>query len=266
MGAPKSTETDGSVRSVERAARLIKLLAAATVEGSRLSDLAVATGLGKSTAHRILSALADQGFVYRNPADRRYFLGYELVRLARVDTMNEITHLAAASLDRLADETGDVVFLQVREGAFAVCLARRVGNFPIKTLTLNVGDRRPLGVGAGSLALLSFLPDAEVDAIVADTTRTVTYPQYPATTMRALVERTRQAGFSLNEGRIVTGMGAVGVPVVAPDGRLLAALSIAAIEERIVGERMAWIVELLKREAEAIAALAAISRTPAATA
>ena len=73
--------------------------------------------------------------------------------------LREICHPALA---RIADATGDTVFLTQRSGLDAVCLDRREGTFPIKTFTLEVGMRRPLGVGTGSLAILSALPEEDI--------------------------------------------------------------------------------------------------------
>ena len=48
----------------------------------------------------------------------------------------------------------------------SICSARALGDYPIKALTLDVGIRRPLGVGAGGLAILCALPEAEADEII----------------------------------------------------------------------------------------------------
>ncbi len=246
-------ESDSGVKSVWRASRLLKRLASQP-GGWRLSDLARDTGFGKTTTHRLLAALLDEGLVYQDAKSRSYHLGYELVRLGRAAGRYDMAELARPSLLRIARETGDTVFVSVREGLDAICLDRREGAFPIKTLTLNVGDRRPLGVGAGSLALLSFLPDAEVEEVVdANHAALDAYRRFGAEEMRRLVARTRADGYAYNEGRIVSAMCAVGVPVRDPDGRPVAALSVAAIAERMEAERMAWIVDLLQEEAGRLA-------------
>lgn len=243
-------ESDSTVKSVQRAAAIVKLLASEAMAGWRLSDIARAAGLGKATTHRLLSALAEAGFVYQSPETRRYFLGYEIIRLGHLATRYDIAELARPSLLRLARETGDTVFISVREGLDALCLDRQVGDFPIKTLTLGAGDRRPLGVGAGSLALLAFLPEEEVTEVIASNApRLEGYPGFSPDELARLTERTRAQGHSFNDGRIVTAMCAVGVPVFDPRGRVIASISVAAIRERMEGDRVAWIVALLKAEA-----------------
>lgn len=242
---------DATVRSVQRAAAIIRLVANEAARGLRLSDIVRETGLGKATTHRLLTALVESGLVYQAPETRRYFPGYEIIRMGSLATRYDIAELARPAMLRIARETGDTVFISVREGLDALCLERQVGDFPIKTLTLAEGDRRPLGVGAGSLALLAFLPRDEVGEIVAsNAARLAAYENFAPSDLDRLIAETRAQGYSFNDGRIVSAMCAAGVPVFDTRGRVMAAISVAAIRERMSVERVAWIVGLLRREAE----------------
>ena len=73
---------------------------------------------------------------------------------------------AALQLAALAESTQDTVYLSERRGLEAICSSRALGDYPIKALTLDVGIRRPLGIGAGGLAILCALPAAEADEII----------------------------------------------------------------------------------------------------
>ena len=79
------------------------------------------------------------------------------------------------------------------------------------------------------------------------------YAGFAPPDLRVLVEQARASGYAFNEGRIVTGMSAVGVPILNHNGRPTAALSCAAISSRMQFERRAEIVSLLHAEAAAIA-------------
>ncbi len=241
---------DVTVKSVQRAARLIKLLGQEATTGWRLSDIAAAAGFGKATTHRLLAALTESGLAYQDPDSRRYFLGYEIVRLGSLATRFDVAELARPALLRLARETEDTVFLSVREDLDALCLERQVGDYPIKTLTLTVGDRRPLGVGAGSLALLAFLPEEEAAEVIASNAgRLERYPGFAPEALRRLTAEARRQGYAFNDGRIVSAMCAVGVPVFDLRDRVVAAISVAAIRERMEPGRVAWIAGLLREEA-----------------
>jgi DNA-binding IclR family transcriptional regulator len=210
--------------------------------------------LGKTTVHRIVNALLDLGFVEQDKTTRRYWLGLEVYALAMAaQSRLDIIELAQPSLITLAEQTGDTVFLSIVNRFDAVCVDRQVGSFPIRTLTLNVGDRRPLGIGSGSLALLSALPDDDIrKAMEFNASRQSTFG-FDVSEIYRLVGQTRTNGYAFNEGRIVSGMSAVAVAALGADGRPAAALSVAAIADRMKPERREQVVALLQREAKQIA-------------
>ncbi len=57
-----------------------------------------------------------------------------------------------------------------------MCIDRVEGKFPIRTILVDVGTRRPLGIGVGSMALIAFLPEEELNAMLAKNAQR--YPQY----------------------------------------------------------------------------------------
>ena len=67
-----------------------------------------------------------------------------------------------------------------------------------------------------------------------------------------LVEQTNANGYAFNDGGIVAGMSAVAVAIPGADGIPAAALSIAAISDRMKPERREQIASLIKREADLI--------------
>jgi DNA-binding IclR family transcriptional regulator len=160
---------------------------------------------------------------------------------------------AHPSLLRLAALSEDSVLLSVRSGTEAVCVDREVGNFPIRANYLDIGSRRPLGVGAGAMALLAWQSEAEIEAVLPFVAqRLPNYPKVSLTWLRNEIERTRDRGYALFLNMLVDRMGAVGVPVFGSDGKAIAALSIAALSDRI-SSRLDALVEMLKREVEVVA-------------
>ncbi|WP_322867480.1 IclR family transcriptional regulator [Aquicoccus sp. G2-2] len=245
-----------SVQTVGRASSVLSALAAGDSEGTRLARVAEATDLGKATVSRLLKALVEVGYVECDAQAKLYRLGYDLFLLGQSARRFHIIELARHSLDRLAAETGDTVFLSVRDGDMAHCLDRRTGSYPIRTLTLSVGDRRPLGVGAGSLALLAFEDDAEISSVLnANKAERTDFDRFGDTDLHEMIAAARKHGHTYNDGRIVTAMNAVGVPVMDMQGRVAASLSIAAIQERMDPVRREMIARLLKQEAATLQGL-----------
>lgn len=245
--SPKPESNQG----IERTLRLLKAVAAGNSTGRRLGEIVKDVALSKSTTHRLLRALADQGAVEYLPDTGRFFLGYDMFEICiAAGNRFGLLELAKPVLARLVEQTEDTVYLSVRNGLEAICLARMEGSFPIKTLTLNVGDRRPLGAGAGSLALLAFQPDEERPRIIQENfRRSAMYPRFSIESVTALVEATRRQGFALNDGLLVQGMSAIGVPIFGQNGIAIAAISAAAISSRMKPQRRANIVAWLNAEA-----------------
>jgi DNA-binding IclR family transcriptional regulator len=255
----------GNMLSLERAISLLNVVAESDA-GLRLKDAAQALGLSTSTAHRILSALVEHRMLRQIDVDgsRIYIPGSSLYRLGQAAARHySLVDLARPSMRRLAERTQDTVFLSARDRDEAVCLDRVVGDYPIKTLTLSVGDRRPLGVGAGSLALLAALPEAERSAIVRnDRSREQRYPAFTPESLTKWVNAANRLGYAHNPERVNPGMSAVAVAIRGADGAPLGAISVAAVRSRMQGERLLEIVNLLKEECANVAQRAEAFNNP----
>ncbi|HEX7127064.1 MAG TPA: IclR family transcriptional regulator [Thermodesulfobacteriota bacterium] len=253
-GEPAAPPT--GAQSIRRAVAIMRAIAAAGTSGARLTDLAAEIGLHVATAHRLLGALAREGLVEQDPASKLYRFGPGLFSLsAAARRPLSIQEHFRSALVRLAEETEDTVYLSIRSGAEAICLARKEGAFPIRTLTLEVGSRRPLGVGAGSLALLAFLPDDEVERVIRTNGRAYTAFGVRSEDIRAFVATSRRLGYALNDDRILRGMSAVGLPARTIAGRVVAAVSVAAINARMRPPRREWIVERVRAEVDRLTPL-----------
>jgi DNA-binding IclR family transcriptional regulator len=161
MTAPKG----GPAQTVGRAIALLKLVASSRSQQLRLVDLADLAGLEKSTAHRLLQRLEQEGMLVRDGKTgyRVGPLAYELGLAARPDS--DLHEVSQPALNQLARSTGEMIFLVKRSGFQTVCLDRIDGDFPIRTLTRGIGDRHPLGAGAGGMAILAAMNDRELDFV-----------------------------------------------------------------------------------------------------
>ncbi|MDH5535470.1 MAG: IclR family transcriptional regulator, partial [Betaproteobacteria bacterium] len=135
-----------------------------------------------------------------------------------------------------------------RSGLDAVCVDRHEGTFPIKTFTLEIGMRRPLGVGTGSLAILAALPEDEIRQIVgANAPRLPEYGLTPGSLM-AQVKSAQRHGYAVREAPTLAGVRSLGQALHNQSGIPFAALSISAISSRMNDKRVAELAGLLKSE------------------
>lgn len=258
MADKQRRTSEGSIpgtQTLSRATTLLKLISANNRDGMRLVDLFAAAGLERPTTHRLLQGLIAERLVTQDDRTKRYFLGslmYEMgVAAAAKTDLRDICHPHLLSL---ADRTGDTVFLTIRSAFHGVCVDRAEGAYPIKVLVLDVGRRRPLNVGCGSLAILSALPDDEVDRICrvnADMVRT-RFPRYSESRMREQLALGRALGYVFHDVLEVDNVSSVGVAIRDTDGRPIGALSVSALSSRLEDERRDRVAIYLKESVRSI--------------
>ncbi|MER7078242.1 transcriptional regulator, IclR family [Saccharopolyspora kobensis] len=239
---------------VGRVGAVLRALSAANETGAATVDLARATDLPRPTVHRLLSSLAEEGFVDRDRRTGRWFLGPELYLLGQTAGHRyDVTHHARASVHRLAAKTGESAFFSALRGAETVCLLREDGDFPIRSFVLYEGARFPLGVVSAGLVILSFLDDAEVDAYLEHTDLTARWGRaHSPEAIRARIARTRQHGYAVNPGLVVEGSWGMAAAVFDRDGQPAWALTLTGIETRFRPDRQPELGALLLHEAHAL--------------
>jgi DNA-binding IclR family transcriptional regulator len=238
-GTPR--DRDGA-QSIRRAMAVLRILAAARTAGLGLSDISRQAGLTQPTAHRMLRVLVSEGIVEQNVRTRRYALGGEipLMALAR-PAASPVLSKALPELSAAVEAFGDTGFLTLRSGLDTVCLARRVGRYPIQVLALDVGDRRPLGVSSAGFAMLAGLPAGEARGIIAQNASRLAPFGISADEAIATMAHARARGYALRERGLVPGTRAVSVTFEMPQRTgppVLAALTIAAIARRLATARV----------------------------
>ncbi|MFC5607910.1 IclR family transcriptional regulator [Variovorax soli] len=243
----KPPETAGA-QSLRRSLQLLRLLAERHEDGIKLTEVMEVSGLERSTAHRLLSCLAEERFAERDPATKAYRLGVDAMQLGfasmrRVPLVDSCRPL----MQKLARMSGDTVFLVIRQGDYCLCLHREEGHFPVKVFTTDVGGRRLLGLGAGGLALMAALSDAEIERIHERHVDEYAQAGFTRERLRQAVRRTRAAGHADIVDTLTVGVSGVGCTFAA-SASTLAAISFGAISPRLPPARKKELARLLMAE------------------
>jgi DNA-binding IclR family transcriptional regulator len=243
-------------QSIYRAIQIINLVASYSVDGLRMVDIADMLRLTRPTAHRIVQTLVAQGWLMRPTGERRYFLGHGLFELGLTAAPQfKLRDICQPSLDRIGRRTGHISFLTIRSGRDAISIARSKGR-PIELIPLQIGVHRPLGIGAGSLALLSKLEDVEVEQIVLSNARRLrSFGDINTRMLLESVKICRERGFASHDERLLSGVSGVAVTITDGGGEVLGAISISALQPRLSNEELYEIVSKLRREAKIIQGL-----------
>lgn len=239
---------------VGRVAALLRIVGRSSKTGASLASIVSASGLTRPTVHRLLASLGAEGLLDQDPDTGTWRLGPEIYVLGAVAAnLYVIEDLARPSLQRLADETGESAFLSIRRGNESVCLLRVEGSFPVRSFVLHEGVRFPLGVASAGLAIMAFLPEKEIDRLLASQAHLMKFgPAHAAGEVRSKLEVTRRTGYSLNPGLILEGSWGMGAAVFDGNNAPAWALSLTGIEQRFRPDRQEYLGKLLLEESHKI--------------
>jgi DNA-binding IclR family transcriptional regulator len=207
-------------------------------QGLGVSELARRTGLPKSTVHRLAADLARCGLLERNGTGVQ--LGLRLFELGQLAPRRR--GLRGAALPFMADlreATRNTIHLAVLEGTEVVYLEILPGpDGP--AVPSRVGGRLPAHATGVGKAILAFAPDDIVTSVLSRplrplSHRTITGPG----TLRKQLGLIREEGVAFDREESGAGIVCVASPVLRPDGRAVAALSISGRSDRMQLDRMA---------------------------
>ncbi len=247
-----SDKADGA-QSVRRAVAILRVLAAGQEHGVRLTDIVESSGISRPTVHRILQVLIQEGAVEQDAATRRYMVGPEvsLLGLSRVARL-PVKRIAEPYLRHIAEQTGDTVFLTIRSSFDSICVDRKIGSYPVKVLSIEVGARRPLGISVGGQVLLAFAEDEDVEQVLIGNEQRIAMHQLTLDEVRSRINTTRAAGYAYALTGVVPGTRAVAVPVIS-NQHVVGAITVSAMADRLTPERLAIVVPLMQLQAAQIA-------------
>lgn len=165
--------------AVERVVAVLNFLAAHPDEGFTLSELARHLELNKATAHSLLNALADAGYVLRHPSRLTYTLGPALVGLGNAAAgSSPAVDFARDELRALAERFELECLATTAVGDEMVIVARSgiPGNLQVADELVQVGRRLPLVPPLGTV-FKAWSPPDEIERWLALMGRTATHDE-----------------------------------------------------------------------------------------
>lgn len=207
-----------SLSGVDRVLAILKIVAEHP-SGISLALLSQLSDAPKPSVHRALAALQRAGFVEQDHSDRRYHLGFELVRLAFTFHQNlDERVLVDPVLDELAARFSETIHYARLDGAEVVYLAKVTPSDRTVQMTSVVGGRNPAHcTGVGKALLAEVLTDhgaaqeyvARYGPLERRTPHTIT----EAAALAADLAITRERGYSLDQEESEVGVVCIAFPV-----------------------------------------------------
>jgi DNA-binding IclR family transcriptional regulator len=214
--------------SVAAAARILREFGKHSTQLG-VTQLAHRVGIGKSTAHRVIWTLVEEGLLEKVEETGLFRLTTEMRSLgASAETAQRLHEAATMPLDRLRGMTSGTLHLGILDGFDVLYVERREGPGAIQVFRA-VGSRNSAHVTSSGKVMLAFLPPEQQSRtvtamrLVAKTPRTIT----TASALLRELEQVRRQGFAENRGESEPGMCSIAAPIRDPLGRVVASVSIA---------------------------------------
>ncbi|MGW7684379.1 IclR family transcriptional regulator [Kribbella sp. NPDC054772] len=179
-------------------------------------ELADELGIDKSSAQRLLAALAFRGFLRSDPISRRYSLGPTMWRMAALwERTGGLAALADGVLERLAHDTNRTTTFTIPDGFHVRCIAAvDGGGGPLRSHPL-LGDLYPAHAGATSRAYFAFLDRNERRALLSGRpfARFTDLTEVDEVALEQVFEDTVQTGWAFSDGEYDAATRAIAAPV-----------------------------------------------------
>ena len=219
---------------------------------STASELALALGVNRSTAHRLLRDLEEAGYICREDGTRRFSLAPDkfagrapgapgpepdksVPNRASAGDWGEVSY---QTLRELRDLVGESTMLAVPARDQMLYVAFFGTDHPIGVQEA-LGSARPMHASAVGKAYLSALPIKTLDIVLGrlDYTTGTEYAAKGPFQLRDMLDEVRENGYALDHDETFVGLSCVATPVVVNGSTLVGAAGITGLSHRFSAER-----------------------------
>jgi DNA-binding IclR family transcriptional regulator len=236
-------------------ARGLSVVQAVADGAADLKTVAERTGLGRSTAHRLVQLLLQLG--YLRVTGKGYSLGPALIDLGfKALHGNPLPVVARPILEELATQVSDTVHLAVEDGGSVLYLDKLPGSRGAE-MRSRIGYRMPLTRAGVGKALLLDSPERWQAAFESDAARPAPSAAAKKASFEEFAARMRdyaRRGAAMDLEDNEPGIRCVAAPVRDASGHIVGAVSVSATRPYMPAARMRGLVTVVIRAAARISA------------
>ena len=231
-----------------RAVRLLKLFTNERSEMS-LAEISRASGLNKTTTHRLLRALQSESLIDRNPATSAYSLGAGLMALGvQALASSDLRRRVRPVLRTLARETGETATLEVPFEDNMLILDEVAGSHVIGSAG-NIGTRWPIHATSTGKAWLAF-DEAGIERLGEQLKPVTGSTLTDRDALQTQLAEIRRRGYAVTVEEVEEGYTAVAPIIRGVLGDVQGSLSIGCPTQRLTAVRRAELGTALCRAAQ----------------
>lgn len=218
---------DTTLQTVSRAISVLRCFEGGTLDLS-LKELTERMSLNKVTVLRLARTLVKEGLLVHDSRTGLYRLSFGCIGLARkLLDRDGLFDCAVPYMEEVRKNTSETVCLIVREEMDRVA-THTLPSFRSVRFVLEVGDRRPVHLGAGGQCLISELSEANLDILLAQTNDTTDFETYGITQVeiRERLKLVRKRGWAVGRGEWSAEAAGAAAPIRGNDGTVRGAISV----------------------------------------
>lgn len=243
---------DKGVQTLDRALNILELLAVSK-NGMGVTEIGQKTNLHKSTAHRLLNALYERGYVEKSGSGI-YKIGLKIVELSGLYFNNvELKAEAADYLKKLADESTQSVQLAAIVDSEVVYI-EKVDAFNSIRLYSQIGKKAPAHCTAVGKAILMGMSHAELEQFF-ENYNFKPYTKHTKTTKEEVlrdIEESIARGYTVDDEEYEEGIRCIGAPIYDYRKKVIAGVCTSGSRRVISPKREKELKGFVIKTAEAI--------------
>lgn len=251
----KKSEYKDSV-NIAAVERTLKLMETICYEDREMGIKEIAQKMGEypSTIYRVISTLMNHGYLYQNPDNSKYGLGYKVYLLGKnVEQNSSLIRIAKPYAEELAGRFRECVNVAVRDDSriddyYAITIHQEKGGKRQLMISESISEPYRCYYSSVGKALLAYSDDLSPEVVRRH--KFVQYTPYTITDPAAFMEelrKIREQGYAIDEMEQEMGLCCVGCPVLNSEGIAVMALSISGYEGNIKALGYETIADELKK-------------------
>lgn len=242
------------IRSVKNAMRILRLFTKERTEMS-LTNIAERIQAPKSTTHRVISSLVNEGFLSKNPRNGKYRLGLSILTLGGIVFIHhEMYEEALPFVKELVNSVNETAHICLLENTEVVYLFRKESERKNRLIT-SIGRRNPIHCTSEGLCILAFQDDKTIEQVLNNSMQA--YTRKTLTTRYEILEeleKIRKQGYAISSEQFYEGFVGIAAPIRDYTGNVISSIAIIGSTTTITNnkhsEYIAKVVEASKKISE----------------
>ncbi len=233
---PRDEPADNALQvpALQRGLALLEHLAGLP-DGATLSELSASLDISLASVFRLAGALEELGYLRRDEKTKRFAVTQKLLLLGQPHSgTRSLVECSLDAMRRVLAATSETTQLCCRTGAQCVVIEQLPSKHPFKYI-VDLGSRPPAYCCAPGKAMLAFLPEEQLDAVLPE----IVFTKHTANTITSRakflveLERIRACGYALDRAEHFEGIHCIAAPLLDRHGHAIAAITIAGPSARI---------------------------------